>query len=280
MTLIIGGLCAGAFAQTPTLSLPALPSLPQAASNSSSLPSINLPSVPVAPSPTSSVQTFNLPKVPSAPAAPSLASPGVTAPAVTKTTTEVVAPANTAADKPPLDPEGAMADTGNSKVSDAGALPPQGMPNLPLPNAIAMPSASIQPPSIPLPSISMAATALPEINAVSKKPKIATWQTKLAPSIIPPKTNFNYKREVLPESIYATQYDRDNSHLPKRVTREDYQAMLFSVVAKNDINGTRALLNAGTGLDVTNSYGETPLQVAKRSGARDVAELLVARGAK
>ena len=56
--------------------------------------------------------------------------------------------------------------------------------------------------------------------------------------------------------------------------------MLFSVVAKNDINGTRALLNAGTGVDVTNSYGETPLQVAKRNGARDVAELLVARGAK
>ena len=228
---------------------------------------------------TNSLSATNLPKIPTAPAAPSLATPGVTAPA-TKTADTTVAPSNVTADKPPVDPEGAMADTGSSKVGAPDSLPPQGMPNLPMPDAVAMPSASILPPPVPN-SIPVAATALPEINTTSsKKLKAHTWETRLAPAIIPPRTNFNYKREVLPESIYATQYNHDNSHLPTRVTREDYQALLFNEVAKNNIDGTRALLNAGTGVDVTNSYGETPLMVARRSGAKDVAELLVARGAK
>lgn len=221
------------------------------------------------------MSTFTLPKVPDAPAAPTLPSATVDGKSQQAEKSSETPPAN---DKPPVDPEGAMADAGSSKLSAAGLLPSQGMPSLPLPTAIALPNTSIVPPA--LPSIPLAAVSLPEINVEQAKPKVQSWQTKLAPSIIPPQTNFNYKRVQLPESIYATQYSKDNSHLPIRVTREDYQALLFSVVAKNDIDGTRALLNAGTGLEVTNSYGETPLAVAKRSGATEVAELLVARGAK
>jgi hypothetical protein len=235
-----------------------------------------LPSVPAVPTPnTNPNSTFTLPKIPEAPAAPTAASATVDGKNQQAVKTAEAPPTNSVADKPPVDPEGAMADSANSKASDSSSLPPQGLPNLPLPNSIAMPDASITPPSLPT-----AAVSLPEINVEKAKPKVATWQTKLAPSIIPPQTNFNYKRVQLPDSIYATQYDRDNSHLPIRVTREDYEALLFTMVAKNDIDATRALLNAGTGLEVTNSYGETPLTVARRSGATEVAELLVARGAK
>lgn len=121
-------------------------------------------------------------------------------------------------------------------------------------------------------------TSLPEINVEKPKPK--TWLTKLAPSYIPVQTNFNYKREVLPEQIYNTSYSRENRHLPKRITRDDYANLLFDSVAKNDVNATRALLNAGTGINSTNPYGETPLALARRTGAVDVAALLESRGAR
>ena len=85
---------------------------------------------------------------------------------------------------------------------------------------------------------------------------------------------------MLPEVIYSTQYSRDNQHLPLRVTRDDYANLLFASVTSNDIEATRARLNAGTGLQVTNEAGETPLAAAKRAGAVDVAELLIARGAR
>ena len=234
--------------------------------------------VPRAPTPnTNPNSTFNLPTVPAAPVPPSLPSPtadGNSQFPVKAAEAGTAAPSNPIADKPPVDPEGAMASV-NPR------LPPQGLPNLPSPNALGMPSmpglpsASIVPPAVP-----MAATSLPEIDVTRAKPKIATWETKLAPSIIPPRTRFNYRRVLLPESIYATHYSRENSHLPLRETREDYEALLFRMVAKNDINATCALLNAGMGLSITNRNGETPLTVARRSGAGEVSQLLVARGAK
>ena len=135
--------------------------------------------------------------------------------------------------------------------------------------------AAITPPSIPV-----APTSLPEIHVERQQHKVQTWQTTLAPSYRQPSTaDYHYRRVQLPANIYASQYDTANSHLPARETREEYEALLFSMVAKNDINATRALLNAGTGLEATNSYGETPLMVAKRTGATEVAQLLTARGA-
>ncbi len=115
---------------------------------------------------------------------------------------------------------------------------------------------------------------------VSDAPKGKTWETRLEPSITPPKTNFNFKRVVLPEVIYRSDYSRDNNHLPRRMTRDDYADLLFGSVARNDVEATRALLNAGTGVDVTTESGETPLALANRAGAVDVAALLVARGAR
>jgi hypothetical protein len=62
--------------------------------------------------------------------------------------------------------------------------------------------------------------------------------------------------------------------------REDYVRLLFKHAATNNIDGTRALLNAGTDINATNPRGETPLAVARRYGAMDTAALLAARGAR
>lgn len=111
-----------------------------------------------------------------------------------------------------------------------------------------------------------------------KKPTKKSWETVLAPSIIPPVTNFHYKRELLPSQIYDTYYSKQNDHLPHRLTREDYEQQLFSSVARNDVETTRALLNAGTGINALTADGQTPLMLAERMGAADVAALIAARG--
>lgn len=277
VTFLIGGLCAGALAQTPTLSLPALPALPQttavSSANGSSLPTVNMPTLPVAPVPsTTALSTFDLPKLPEAPTP----SPNDAAKNALKDAEKKVEALTTnlpADNTPPVNPEQAMAGTkASAEPPQASSLPPVGMPALPMPNAIAIPDIAIATPTIP-----EAATALPEISVERDKPKLKTWETTLAPSIIPPRTRFKYKRVQLPESIYSKSYSRENSHLPIRMTQEDYEALLFNQAAQNDIDGTRALLNAGTNIRATNAYGETPLQVARRSGAQDTAALLVAR---
>ncbi len=247
------------------------------------------------------MSTFNLPRVPDpSSTVPTLPSPtvdgtanplgtnkptGVTTTGGTTTTNtavEIPPPANPGTDKT-VDPEAAMANSVSSSLGAAGSRPPLGMPDLPSPTTPAyqaptMPDIAIIPPA--LPTNVLAAAPLPEISVTRVKPKVQTWMTKLAPAIIPPRTNFIYRRVLLPEEIYATRYEnKENRHLPFRETREDYEALLFSAVQNNDIDATRALLNVGTGLEITNGFGETPLMVAKRSGAMDVAQLLVARGA-
>lgn len=109
---------------------------------------------------------------------------------------------------------------------------------------------------------------------------LRTWETKLEPTIFPPVTNFKYKRVLLPAMVYRTEYDRENRHLPSRLTRADYANLFFSSVAKNDVETTRAFLNAGVSPLVMTDYGETALSFAMRSGAIDVAALLNARGAQ
>lgn len=292
VTLIVGGLCVQAFAQSPTLSAPAVPALPplptlpaQSSNTPPALPDINLPASPASPS------LAALPIVPQAPVptnAPSPNDPSFTPaklpelevvknpPAVTPATVD--APAEVLS---PEAAEAAAAEKASGVTAEVGAnttsnLPPQGLPELPLPGA------SNQNP--PIANVDLPAISLPEIEVdqqvVKPKPKIITWQTKLAPSIIPPNTNFNYKRAQLPDVIYRTQYSPDNRHLPTRVTRDDYENLLFTSVTRNDIETTRALLNAGTGIQATNAAGETPLAAAKRAGAVDVAALLIARGAR
>jgi ankyrin repeat protein len=125
-------------------------------------------------------------------------------------------------------------------------------------------------------------TATPMVEAKVETPpaKLKSWQTTLKPVSTAWNNNFNYRRALLPSSIYAPAYNMDNRHLPVRVTRQDYERELFQTVATNNLNGTRALLNAGTDINAKNHYGETPLQVARRAGAVDTANLLMARGAR
>jgi hypothetical protein len=295
VTLVVGGLCVEAFAQSPTVSspgLPPLPSLPALANNNApAAPTLNIPATPQAPTLAAlpivplapaaanvtaandpSFQPVKLPalevvKTPVASAQPSVATAPVAEPAAPSAeATEAAAAAKASGVAP-------VADGSNATPAVAG-LPPLGVPGLP-------------PLGLPLPNggaveNGVAAVSLPEVHVDQEKPKpkILSWQTKLAPAIVAPKTNFIYKREVLPEAIYRESYDRENSHLPNRVTRKDYENLLFASVAQNDINTTRALLNAGTGIEATNEAGETPLAIAKRSGAMDVAALLTARGAR
>ena len=107
-----------------------------------------------------------------------------------------------------------------------------------------------------------------------EKPEVKSWQTVLAPAIIPPKTNFNYKRQILPSTISQPSYNHDNEHLPPSVTREDYARLLANRAAANDVVATRALLNAGA------DNKEMALAAAQTAGAQDTARLLMARGAR
>ncbi|MFZ4541486.1 MAG: hypothetical protein ACOYNL_06705 [Rickettsiales bacterium] len=115
---------------------------------------------------------------------------------------------------------------------------------------------------------------LPEIRVERERTK--SWMTKLA-ATQKERPNFNYKRQILPDAIYRTQYDRQNSHLPRRVEREDYANLLFRSVSRNDVEAARSLLNAGVSPYVTSADGETPLAYAERIGANEVAQLLRAR---
>lgn len=162
---------------------------------------------------------------------------------------------------PPL-PFGATAPT----TTAIGGLP---VPGLPAPGTQMM--------GPPMPSaINMEELAgTPEIDRKNLK----SWQKPLAPSRTYPKTKFNYKHVVLPASIYRARYSAANRHLPVRHSNEDLDKMFLRAVAKNDINGTRALLNTGRNVNQMNAYGDSALIVAVRSGAFDTARLLIARGA-
>ncbi|PZP84490.1 MAG: hypothetical protein DI582_08625 [Azospirillum brasilense] len=127
---------------------------------------------------------------------------------------------------------------------------------------------------------------LPEINVDgtegvpdAPKPAVRTWKTTLAPAIRPVKTNFNFRRQILPNEIYRSSYTPDNRHLPTARTREYYVQLLIGSVARNDLNGTRALLNTGISVNTTDGSGASLLSIARQYGARDTERLLIARGA-
>ena len=126
-----------------------------------------------------------------------------------------------------------------------------------------------------------AATALPEVKAaaVDDKPKVKSWEMPMVRAK-EPRDDYNYKREVLPGTIYRQSYNDKNQHLPRLITRQDYENLLFYSATKNDVETTRALLNAGTNINAVSMNGETPLMVAQRSGATSTAGLLMARGGR
>ena len=187
--------------------------------------------------------------------------------------------ANPLADLPPPPPE--SSETTAPAATNLAAAP--AVPNI-LGDAATPPPMNFDLPLPPAASFSGAtssnAVALPEINVEAEKPKVKTWQTVLAPTVKPPETHSNYRRTLLPSTIYRASYNAANKHLPKLTTRQDYENLLFTSASKNDVETTRALLNAGTNINVLASNGETPLAAARRSGAMAVTELLMARGGR
>lgn len=113
------------------------------------------------------------------------------------------------------------------------------------------------------------------------KPKIASWLRKMPPNPAKKrlKRSFNYKRQVLTGPIYKTAYGYGNQHLPLRATTHSHEHELVKAAARNDINAVRALLRYGVPVDSAPA-GETAFAAAKRTGAREAAELLFLYGAR
>lgn len=276
--LLIAGGCASAFAQAPAFSLPSLPPLPsvkyETPVTTKSLAPANIPAASSAiaslpPLPT--IAATSVAPLPSLGGLPSL--PGVAAPKpVVGDPMPIVLNGNNDADQAVATVPDVQVDVNATPLTDVNASS-QNIQPLPMPGD---PSAA---PNTPLPKADVPTLIFPVEGMVEKATSI-TWGTRLAPSVIPKKTDFKYKRDLLSKIIYRTEYDKNNRHLPSRITRDDYSNLLFNSIAKNDINATRALLNAGVSVDSTNPYGETPLMLAERLQATQVAALLVARGAK
>lgn len=276
VTLLTVGLCGLAHAQTPDFSLPPLPGLPGAADSATApvpLPphdgSATLPSAQASPVDKEKPKQSQVAALPDAiPELADLPTPSVQplAPAEKASAT----PAETATTEPETKPAPPL----------NVAPPPTTLPglNLPLPPA----SVADAKPALPgVPSLpTLTASTLPEVDveAIPAKPARKTWQTSLAPSSVDLTPNFNYRRQVLPDAIYRQAYDRANTHLPPRVTVEDYDNQLRSAIARNDVNATRALLNERRSLNLT-QQGQGLITLARNYGATDTERLLIARGA-
>lgn len=307
VTILLWGLGGPVFAQTPPFSPSTLPPLPTgpsgAAPNNPTNPSAAInpapnnpinPSAAITPVPTTPGTPSVLPDLAAA-IAPPLAIAGNTAlaplPANSAATPTPASPTKNGA-APPLPLPSPLADLppplpeSSDPASARTALPP--LNNAPAPGTAEAPPPPPPDLNVPVPLLPTVtasknapnATALPEVNVTSEKPKRKSWETVLAPTVIPTRTRFNYRRVVQPATIYRAQYSADNSHLPPAVSREQYVALLFQRVAANDVEATRALLNAGIRVDETDGSGQTPLAIARQSGARDTAALLLARGAR
>lgn len=261
-----------AMAQAPSFSLPPLPNAPSA-------PMPAEPSaIPATTSQTASTSTNSTVVSPNTDTANSAE---VAAPVPNESADKTAvnnAPATSSVDTSAAAPDAANGADANNMAAATDAPPAnQALPNLPMPTAATTDTPSLQMAAPEVPQIAKEeAPASEPVKPVSTK----TWLTKLAPSSQVPELGYNYRRVLLPEVIYRNAYNRDNRHLPTRITKDDYAELFFMSVAKNDINAARALLNAGVPVNATNANGETALALAKRYGAVDTARLLMARGAQ
>ena len=297
VTLITVGWCLQAQAQPTDFSLPPLPDISAANPNGSIGSAPPIPSRPIAPNvgaqkvtvvPEATEMPVAIPELADLPIPAAPTPVGATATVGTKTDATATEAKTTETSEAPALP--AVAEATDNVAGEVAApvlsatppsltvsAPPSTLPGLSLP----VPPAGVgaAPANAP---VAIASTTLPEVD-VQGPPKFKmggrTWTSKLAPSYQPKITNFNYRRQVLPDAIYRKSYDRDNSHLPRQVTRDDYARLLVERVASNDINATRALLNEGLSVNTTDDAGQTLLAVARRYGATDTERLLIARGA-
>jgi hypothetical protein len=172
-------------------------------------------------------------------------------------------------------------------TADTNLAPAQALPSMPaLPSPIQASRRSNAPPPLTLPTIApppLAATnpsvASPLSGGLLPNVRVSkSWEVALAPSIKPKTTKFDYRHagNTLPYDMYR---GPGNSHLPPRMNDTRVQAEYFYVIAQNNINATRAFIDAGQSIEAPNTQGDTPLIVALQFGALDVARLLVVHGA-
>ena len=96
----------------------------------------------------------------------------------------------------------------------------------------------------------------------------------------PAKETSTKGRIILPSTIYKKRYNNENKHLPKAVYAEDLNKYLFAAAANDNINGLRALIDAGRDPNVKNALGNTPLMAAAYAGSINATRLLLVKGAK
>ena len=275
VTLLAWGLWIPAYAQAPTFSLPTIPGSAAPASS---------PAMPSSPAPA----------IPALPGLETLAAPAK----------EEIAKEETAtAEQPAEDKDAALAEVAklerdiqaaqaaasneSTPLSEAPyqVVPPLALEAPPVSSAEpAISNAAAPPPlfNIPAPPAAMdlAVTSIPEAPVTAATPSKPTWKDVLKPSYQPVKTNFNFRRQVLPSVIYRDQYSNANRHLPLARHGEQYDHYFILAVARNDLNAIRAMLaNGRRNVNLMNAEGDPMLIVAIRHNAIAAARLLLARGA-
>lgn len=269
VTLLAWGLWIPAYAQTPTFSVPPIPGTE---TNSA------MPASPAAPkSPTSS-----LPMPPALPGLEKLTEatkPAEPVKAAEDTPKEAAENASTAPS-----PSAAASNAQVGPIPYTVAPPPLTLDNAPAEPAPAQ--ATIVPPPLPglalpaPPVLDLAATAIPETKTEPAKKAEPTWNDVLKPSYKPMETKFNFRRQVMPSTIYRAAYSRVNNHLPTARTYESYDHAFILAAARNDVNGVRAMLyNGHRNVNLMNAEGDSVLLVALRHGALATARVLIANGA-
>jgi hypothetical protein len=277
VTILAWGLCIPAYAQAPTFSLPAIPGSGGAASSpqlakAPENPTSNISLPPALPGLEKITNSANEKKeekeevaeLPTLDAPPKDVAKSEPADEVTSAETEEatkVGPYDVS--PPPLTLDNPAPEPKKSSENITAAPPP--FPSLALP--------------VPPTGARLQATAIPEIKVEAKRTS-PTWKDVLKPSYAPVDTKFNFRRQLLPPTIYREAYSGANRHLPTARTMPQYDHYFILAAARNDVNAVRAMLaNGRRNVNLTNAEGDSVLIVALRHGAFATARLLIARGA-
>lgn len=270
VTILAWGLWIPAYAQAPTFSLPPVPGSGELAR----APADNKP-------PAS-------PKSPITDAPPALAIPGTEALSNPPESPDILAKAEeekeAEIEKAKQAANNLLLDTPEEEDTPAAPLYSVEPPPLNIGPSASADDEALSPPPLALPvpptGVNLAATAIPESKSAVKKPVRQTWKDVLKPSYKPKETIFNFRRQILPSTIYRESYSNANRHLPVARNGQSYDHIFLLAVARNDVNAVRAMLaNGRRDVNLINAEGDTALIVALRHGGLQTARLLLARGA-
>lgn len=108
---------------------------------------------------------------------------------------------------------------------------------------------------------------------------IEGWDKKLYNEVLD-RPVYDYRTTILPSSINKKVYGEENQHLPKVFYNEEYSALLFVAVAKNNVQDIKALLHKEADINAQDSRnGYTPLIYAVKNNKINAVRYLITRGA-